>query len=661
MTRLKPLALLKLCWMLSILTALSGSLALSAEEVPAPKNVDELKAIQTQVQKVAAKALPCTVGVQIGAGRGSGVIVSEDGIVMTAGHVVGRPGRDVTFYFADGTTAKGKTLGVYKTADAGLMKITEGGKWPFVEKGRSVDLKLGAWCVAVGHPLGYQKQRPPVVRVGRILRCDETVIQTDCPLVGGDSGGPLFDLEGRLIGINSRIGGSTTANFHVPVDIFHDRWDRLLKGDSWDAVLPGRDSLAMKTVFRQVVAAAAKCAVRVKCDGKDAALGTIVGPDGWVLTKASELKGKIVCRLRDDRELEARLIGVHKQFDLAMLKIDVHDLPVIEWSSAKLDVGQWVAVAGPGDDPLAIGSISVPRRNIRATSGQLGVLLREADGGASIESVLPKSPAEKVGLKADDLITHVNGKPTANMQEVIAAVRAHGIGDEVELTLKRGDKEMKITATLGRIATPSTHKRDLQNRMGVGLSERRDDFPMVLQHDSVVRPADCGGPLVDLSGKVVGVNIARGGRTETYTVAADAVLPLMYDLMSGRLTPPEIVKQREEARKKAEEEKRKAEEEAKKKAEEKARKKAEEEKRKAEEEAKKKAEEEARKKAEEEKRKAEEETKRKAEEEARQKAEEEKRKAEEAARLKAEEEKHKAEEERKKQEAEKQQQEQPKE
>ena len=623
MTRLKPLALLKLCWLLSILTALSGSQALSADEVPAPKNVDELKSIQAQVQKVAAKVVPCTVGVQIGAARGSGVIVSEDGIVMTAGHVVGRPGQDVDFFFADGTTAKGKTLGVYKTADAGLMKITEGGKWPFVEKGQSGDLKLGAWCVAVGHPLGYQKERPPVVRVGRILRSGETVIQTDCSLVGGDSGGPLFDLEGRVIGINSRIGGSTSANFHVPVDIFHDRWDRLVKGDSWEAVLPGRDSGQVKTAFHQVVAAAAKCAVRVKCDGKDAVLGTVVGPDGWVLTKASELKGKIVCRLRDDRELEARLIGVHKQFDLAMLKIDVHDLPVIEWSSAKLDVGQWVAVAGPGDDPLAIGAVSVPRRKIRAISGQLGVLLREAEGGASIEHVLPKSPAEKVGLKANDLITHVDGKPTANVQEVIAAVSAHRVGDKVELTLKRDDKQTKITATLGRIATPSTHKRDMQNSMGVGLSERRDDFPMVLQHDTVVRPADCGGPLVDLSGKVVGVNIARGGRTETYTAPADAVLPLMYDLMSGRLTPPEIVKQREEARKKAEEEKRKAEEEAKRK-----------------------AEEEAKKKAEEEKRKAEEEAKRKAEEE---------------ARLKAEEEKQKAEEERKKQEAEKQQQEQPEE
>ncbi|NQU26001.1 MAG: trypsin-like peptidase domain-containing protein, partial [Candidatus Nealsonbacteria bacterium] len=648
MTCLKPLALMKLCWLLSILTALSAPPALFAAEdgltVPAPKNVDELKSIQAQVQKVVAKVLPCTVGVQIGAARGSGVIVSEDGIVMTAGHVVGEPGKDVTFFFADGKTAKGKTLGMYKTADAGLMKIADEGKWPFVEKGRSGDLKLGAWCVAVGHPLGYQKERPPVVRVGRVLRSGETVIQTDCPLVGGDSGGPLFDLEGRVIGINSRIGGSTSSNFHVPVDVFHDCWDRLLKGESWETSLPGRDSSEVKSSFREVVAAAAKCAVRVKCDGKDAALGTIIGPDGWVLTKASQLKGDIVCRFRDERELEAQLVGVHKQFDLAMLKIDAHDLPEIQWNTAKLDVGQWVAAAGPADDPLAIGAVSVPARRIIAIPGQLGVVLKDGKGGAEADKVLPKSPAEKAGLKPNDLITHVNGKPTANIQEVIAAVRTYRIGDKVELTLKRKDKELKITATLGRVDSPASRKRDMQNSMGVGLSKRRDDFPIVVQHDTVVRPADCGGPLVDLSGKVVGVNIARGGRTETYTAPADALLPLMYDLMSGRLTPPEIVKQREEARKKAEEE-------AKKKAEEEAKKKAEEEK--------KKADEAARLKAEEEKRKADEEAKRKADEEAKRKAEQEKQKAEEAARLKAEEDKRKADEEAKRkadEEAEKQEQ-----
>ncbi len=77
----------------------------------------------------------------------------------------------------------------------------------------------------------------------------------------------------------------------------------------------------------------------------------------------------------------------------------------------------------------------------------------------------------------------------------------------------------------------------MQNRSPVGISGRHDDFPAVLQHDTLLRPGECGGPLVDLSGKVIGVNIARGGRTETYAVPSDVLIGLLYDLMSGRLRP----------------------------------------------------------------------------------------------------------------------------
>jgi serine protease Do len=128
---------------------------------------------------------------------------------------------------------RGKTLGLNRTMDAGLMKITEGSDYPFVEMGISDGLKEGQWCLATGHPGGYQSDRSPVLRLGRILLSDRTAITTDCTLVGGDSGGPLFDMQGRVIGINSRISGPLTANMHVPVNTFKDTWARLEKGDAW--------------------------------------------------------------------------------------------------------------------------------------------------------------------------------------------------------------------------------------------------------------------------------------------------------------------------------------------------------------------------------------------------------------------------------------------
>ena len=269
--------------------AQSAAVAQDRAAIEVPKDLAGLKAMEKRIEAVAAKVVPAVVGIRIGAAAGSGVIVSEDGIVMTAGHVVGRPGQPVVFTFADGKTAKGTTLGVFAAVDAGLMKITDPGKRPFVALGQSNSIEPGTWCVAMGHPLGYQPGRPPVVRVGRVLQKNDELIETDCPLVGGDSGGPLLDLDGKLIGINSRIGGSTDMNLHVPVGIFRKYWDRLLKGESISLVLPGRNGPDVKAAFRQVVKDANQCVVRVQCDGQDVALGTIVGPDGWVLTKASEV------------------------------------------------------------------------------------------------------------------------------------------------------------------------------------------------------------------------------------------------------------------------------------------------------------------------------------------------------------------------------------
>ena len=505
--------------------------------IEAPKDLAGYRAIENKVKAVVKKVMPAVVGIRIGHASGSGVIVSEDGVVMTAGHVVAKPGQDVTFIFPDGKTAKGKSLGMTMPMDLGLMKITDKGKWPVAPRGDSDSLKPGAWVVAFGHPLGYRPGRPPVVRIGRVLEITGTVIRTDCPLVGGDSGGPLFDLDGKIVGINSRIAGPADVNLHAPANLFRPVWDRLLKGESWKTDLPSRDDAEVIAPFREVVKAANKCVVRVKCGGKDAALGTIVGPDGWILTKASELKGKVVCRLADGRDLEAKIVGIHPKYDLAMLKIDAVDLPIIPWKTGKSEVGQWLISAGMGDDPLAVGVISVPRRAIPAIGGAIGIQLGDKDGAALVMKVIPKSPADQAGLKDNDIITHVNGKTTANSADVRNLVRRYPPGHTVTLTIKRGDEILNKSVKLGKLSTPAMKKRDKMNSLGVGVSRRSDNFPAVLQHDTVLKPVDCGGPVVDLSGRVVGINIAHAGRTETYCIPTDQLIAPLYELICGRLSP----------------------------------------------------------------------------------------------------------------------------
>src|SRR5215472_11291404 len=87
--------------------------------------------------------------------------------------------------------------------------------------------------------------------------------------------------------------------------------------------------------FRPVVSGPSHSAVRVRCDGKDVALGAVVGADGWVLTKASELHGAPACVWADGKERPARVVGVHEAFDLALLKVEARNLAAVEWLDSK--------------------------------------------------------------------------------------------------------------------------------------------------------------------------------------------------------------------------------------------------------------------------------------------------------------------------------------
>lgn len=198
-----------------------------------PENIEDLKAIQQRVKQVVTKVMPATVGVVIGFSAGSGVIIDKEGHVLTAAHVSGRPNQDAILILPDGRRIKAKTLGGNRGIDSGLMKITEKVDFPYVDMGKSDAVQKGQWVVAIGHPGGYMRGRTPPVRLGRVLEANDNVVVTDCSLVGGDSGGPLFDLDGKVIGIHSRIGRRITENIHVPVDTYQHTWERLVAGNTW--------------------------------------------------------------------------------------------------------------------------------------------------------------------------------------------------------------------------------------------------------------------------------------------------------------------------------------------------------------------------------------------------------------------------------------------
>ncbi len=197
--------------------------------------LEDVRKLEQKISAVATKAMPATVALisEASGASGSGVITSADGLILTAAHVI-EGAETVQVVFPDGRQATGEVLGANLSKDIGMVKIKEPGPWPFIERGESKPLEAGDWVIAMGHSAGFDAARTPPVRFGRVVSDGPgNFLTTDCTLIGGDSGGPLFNLEGKVVGINSSIGKDLKNNNHAGVDGFKEDWDRLMAKEVW--------------------------------------------------------------------------------------------------------------------------------------------------------------------------------------------------------------------------------------------------------------------------------------------------------------------------------------------------------------------------------------------------------------------------------------------
>lgn len=205
------------------------------QAVPKVESLGDLKKLEGQVKKVVRENTDATISlVSPNSGAsGSGVIVSAEGLILTAAHVI-EGSKFMTVIFPDGSQEKARVLGANFTRDAAMAKMVGKGPWPFSQLGDSDSLEVGDFVVAMGHPKGYDPTRRPPVRFGRVMTKRELdFITTDCTLIGGDSGGPLFDLEGRVVGIHSNIASDRRINNHAGLSGFTSSWENMLAGKSW--------------------------------------------------------------------------------------------------------------------------------------------------------------------------------------------------------------------------------------------------------------------------------------------------------------------------------------------------------------------------------------------------------------------------------------------
>ncbi len=290
--------------------------------------------------------------------------------------------------------------------------------------------------------------------------------------------------------------------------------------------------------FRDVVAVPRMSTVRLVDESKQLGLGTIVTADGWIVTKASQAGKATVAELADGKKVPVRLVGTHQGRDLAVMKMDGVVVTPVLWSQTVPLVGDWMASVETGVSPVSVGVLSVSRRPIASNGehGVLGIELERTDL-AQVRQVYANSGAESAGLAVGDIVIGIDDVEVSNPSHLVRMVRKYRPGDTIKLKVRREESELELPVTLTHPFGGFLSRIALQNRMGGELSFRRDDFEAVYQTDSVISPENCGGPVVGLDGRAVGINIARAGRTETYVIPQELVLATFQEIQSGQQIP----------------------------------------------------------------------------------------------------------------------------
>ena len=372
-------------------------------------------------------------------GQGSGFIVSEDGLILTNAHVV-RDATSVTVKLADRREFEASVLGVDPATDVAVLRIKAGGL-PTVQLGDPSQLAVGDYVLAIGSPFGFEQSATSgiVSAKGRSLPGDTYVpfIQTDVAVNPGNSGGPLFDARGRVVGINSQIysrtGGYQGLSFAIPIDVAVRVKDQILATGS---VRHARLGVTVQELNQGL-------AESFKLDSPNGALVSAVAP-GSAAEKAGLRPGDVVLSLNGERIERsgdlAAMVGKSKPGDRVTLE-------VVRQGKRE----QLTAVLAELPTSTDTAAQQPPERSER----RLGVAVRplapeerqatRLNAGLVVEDV--SGPAQRAGIEPGDVILSVNGKPVASVEQLRALV--NGDARQLALLVQRGELRIFVPVRLG--------------------------------------------------------------------------------------------------------------------------------------------------------------------------------------------------------------------
>jgi serine protease Do len=272
--------------------------------------------------------------------------------------------------------------------------------------------------------------------------------------------------------------------------------------------------------------------------------GVVISPDGHILTKASEIDGleKISVTVDRTNYKEVKILATDPTWDVALLKIEASGLvPVVYAPTSAVPHGTWVVANGATSRfqrRALAGIISANSREIPAAGGlALGVVISAKSRVVEIDQVTEGGGAAEAGLQKGDVILTISGRKISKIEDIAESLNQHKAGDVVDVTYRRGKKQN--TAKV-RLAAKGEMFMDTMNRndmMSGDFSRRRSGFPRVIQHDILGTSRITGGPLLDLDGRCLGMNIARANRAESFTIPVEQLRELAEKLIREHSPP----------------------------------------------------------------------------------------------------------------------------
>jgi serine protease Do len=377
-------------------------------------------------------------------GQGSGFFISADGYAVTNNHVVDHA-KTVEVVMDDGKTFSAKVIGTDSRTDLALIKVDGRSDFPYVKLSDKAP-RIGDWVVAVGNPfgLGGTVTAGIVSARGRDIGSGpyDDYIQIDAPINKGNSGGPTFDMDGNVMGVNTAIyspsGGSVGIGFDIPADTVK----------SVVAQLKDKGTVSRGWIGTQIQPVTADIAESLGMKGSEGALVTEPQANGPA-AKAGILSGDVITAVnghavKDARDL-ARQIGAMTPGTTAKLSIWRKG----EEKSISLTLGElpkdrtaMTDSAPQGTDTPRLGLTLAPAAQV-AGSGAEGVV---------VTNVEPNGPASEHGVKTGDVILDVGGKAVATPDDVRNAIGdAHKNGKRtVLLRMKSNDTTKFVAIPLAR-------------------------------------------------------------------------------------------------------------------------------------------------------------------------------------------------------------------